>query len=363
MSNSSPDIAGLISQASDIQFFNFVTISGAALYIYDYTLTLPTEIAEIWNSKFSGAQALFYMTRYSFMVLTVLYCVNNLVESPSETVIEFNLTAWVFMSQVGLYGILTLRTYAIYQKNPFILVTVGLTGVANVAVALSGGVLEKPEVDSSVFGPTCDINPPSVFLQRKSHIIVYWPCRVFITSQLTVQLASTILSLILDVLVFTLTFAKTIHHAIEMRKLGLGNGLGYFILRDGTIAKLLIGVVGTVIFFVPASDAIGNWISLLPAMGNPLTIVLINRLVLNLRQVSHKQQGNALTISAMVAIQEPAFAANSLLGNLGAPLRVGSEDDDEIEELGIDFDAEVVEERGSVDHSEIIEEFPDPCDV
>ncbi|TDL18635.1 hypothetical protein BD410DRAFT_488640 [Rickenella mellea] len=66
-----------------------------------------------------------------------------------------------------------------------------------------------------------------------------------------VQLASVILSLIIDALVFTLTFAKTIRHTIEMRKSGLGNGLGYFILRDGAmyfLAKLLIGVVATTVF-------------------------------------------------------------------------------------------------------------------
>ncbi len=48
-----------------------------------------------------------------------------------------------------------------------------------------------------------------------------------------VQLVSLILVLIFDVLVFVLTAAKTIRHTIEMRKMRLGKGLGYFILRDG----------------------------------------------------------------------------------------------------------------------------------
>ncbi|TDL18638.1 hypothetical protein BD410DRAFT_488951 [Rickenella mellea] len=175
----------------------------------------------------------------------------------------------------------------------------------------------------------------------------------------------------IDVLVFTLTFAKTIHHAIEMRKVGLGNGLGYFILRDGAmyfLAKLLIGVAGTTIFFLPASSAIsGSWISALIAIGNPLTIILINRLVLNLRQVSHLQEGaNAPTLGTFGTIEEPAFATNSLLGNLGAPLRVGQEDDDddeEIEVVGVEDGDKIVEERTIANHTEIIEEPRHPFEV
>ncbi|TDL17365.1 hypothetical protein BD410DRAFT_550136 [Rickenella mellea] len=86
MSNSSPDVAALITQASQTQIGIRVIISGTALIFYDYALTFATEISEIWNSKFSGAQALFFLTRYSYMVFSVLYSANNLVQNPSEMV-------------------------------------------------------------------------------------------------------------------------------------------------------------------------------------------------------------------------------------------------------------------------------------
>ncbi|TDL19002.1 hypothetical protein BD410DRAFT_452889 [Rickenella mellea] len=151
-----------------------------------------------------------------------------------------------------------------------------------------------------------------------------------------------------------------------MRKAGLGNGLGYFILRDGTMfffAKLVLGVVGTTLFIVPAADVIGTWVIVISALNNPLTIVLINRLVLNLRQVSHVHERNAPTHSTIITIQEPEFAANSLLGNLGAPLRVGPEDDETEEVVGVDEEAEVVKEFRIVGHGAIIEEPRDPSDV
>ncbi|TDL19082.1 hypothetical protein BD410DRAFT_449565 [Rickenella mellea] len=148
-----------------------------------------------------------------------------------------------------------------------------------------------------------------------------------------------------------------------MKKVGLGNGLGYFILRDGTmyfLAKLLIGVIGTILFFIPASDTLGSWIGVLTSISHPLTYSITNRLVLNLRQVSHLQERNEPAIGT---IQEPAFATNSLLGNLGAPLRVGPDEDDEIEQIGVDSEVEVGEEYGSVDDNRITEEFRDISDV
>ncbi|TDL18636.1 hypothetical protein BD410DRAFT_879852 [Rickenella mellea] len=304
MSDSSPDIAGLIAEAS--QF---------------------------------GAQALFFLARYSFMVSVVFDLSTNFITKQSE------------------------------MKNKFILILLGLTGMAGV---VDGILLE-----------VC---------QRHSLSLVWEVVVVKLDRPLfLVQLAGPILSLIFDVLVFTLTFMKTVHHAIEMRKVGLGNGLGYFILRDGAVyphewgfrAKLLMGVVAVTVFFVHASvnnflfffdmmvnpakgGVVSSWITIIASMGNPLTYILINRLVLNLRKVSHIQEGDAPTLGAISTIQEPVFAANSILGNLGAPLRMGTEDeysDDEIEEIVEDNEVEVFEEPEIADHTEIIEEPRNPSHV
>ncbi len=38
------------------------------LYIYDYILTLPVEISQIWPSKFTGAKAAYILSRYGFLI-------------------------------------------------------------------------------------------------------------------------------------------------------------------------------------------------------------------------------------------------------------------------------------------------------
>ncbi|TDL16089.1 hypothetical protein BD410DRAFT_795721 [Rickenella mellea] len=227
MSDSSPDIAGLTAEVTQILFLTRVLISGTALVLYDYVLTFSTEISEIWNSKFSGAQALFILSRYPNMVFMVLYSAHTLTRNPSTTVLSSNVLQCDGLGRNGPKRI-------IWHFN-----------VANI----------------------CDISEKSIYLRhlgvalfsqrvrsslrlscRKIGNWQQWPCscmwhRSVVDSLATVRLlrlAGIILSLIIDVLVFTLTFAKTIRHTIEMKRVGLGNGLGYFILRDGAMYFLLV---------------------------------------------------------------------------------------------------------------------------
>ncbi|TDL24217.1 hypothetical protein BD410DRAFT_113766 [Rickenella mellea] len=51
---------------------------------------------------------------------------------------------------------------------------------------------------------------------------------------------------------------------------------------------------------------------------------MINHLMLNLRQISNSQPDGGL--EQTLTFPEPVFAANSFIGNLGAPLRENSEE-------------------------------------
>ncbi|TDL19049.1 hypothetical protein BD410DRAFT_806000 [Rickenella mellea] len=140
-----------------------------------------------------------------------------------------------------------------------------------------------------------------------------------------------------------------------MKKVGLRNGLVYFVLRDD-----LAGVIQFCAREFNLTIAGFNCLDVIYMLGRPLNFVLINRLVLNLRQASHIQ-GCPGTLGALGSIEEPAFASNSLLGNLGAPLRIGPERNDEFEEIDDGF--EVAEECGIVDISQNVEQHRSPSDV
>ncbi|TDL13391.1 hypothetical protein BD410DRAFT_879980, partial [Rickenella mellea] len=216
--------------------------------------------------------------------------------------------------QFGLSGILTLRIYAIYRKNMWTILVLGLLGGSLVALTAS-----RPQPNVYLIG----IAPPCVKLLVIGSPIQYYHITVFI-----------------------LTFAKTYSHAIEMRKVDLlHNGLAYYILRDGTLYFLLACYHHLLRCHAEASRFRVNmlesvsavvmnnhlWRSTVVYVGSAITMSIINRLVLNLRQVAHMRMDN---VAIRTIGLEPEFATNSLLGNLGAPLRIDSEEEfmEEIQE-------------------------------
>ncbi len=75
-----------------------------------------------------------------------------------------------------------------------------------------------------------------------------------------------------------------------------------------------------------------------------LSSILTNRLVLNL-----KQAGNSRMQHESSTLPSQAFSMNSFVGNLGAPFRVGNEDDDDDGPQGLgdnDHDLHVLNHEG-----------------
>ncbi|TDL21330.1 hypothetical protein BD410DRAFT_804270 [Rickenella mellea] len=304
MSNSSPTLApaGILEMTSLFILLNRGNLAGVA------------EISEIWRSRFNGANVLFLVARYSF----IAYAVLSLYEfhtNPSEL--------------IGLYGILILRTYAIYQKRGWILgiltfpflLKLGIQTIAN-GTKYRYCNMTPLSFDAGI-GKKCGESLPDTHLRLLKRL----------------SLATQILSLVLDVLVFGLTTTKTIGHVIEMRKFGFRHSLGYYILRDGIM--YFSAIVLYRIVYVLANVGRSR-VRVLTEVIYVIPFVLVNRLVLNLRRVSHVSCANGRTLGTIGTIPEPVFAINSVLGNIGAPLRMGTEDD-EIEEM--DDEDEIEEMR------------------
>ncbi|TDL21693.1 hypothetical protein BD410DRAFT_287397 [Rickenella mellea] len=220
------------------------------------------------------------------------------------------------LTDVGLTSIFTLRTYAVYQKSKVILAFLGTMALAVCSISLyTDGILLTPAANDSPTLIACGYNTGDNFTRF--------------------ELASLSITLVFDMFVFILTFAKTIRHILVMRKVGMKNGLGYIILRDGTLyffAKVLISIAEISVFCFPSFE--NTWGTLIPNFGNVVVITVVTRLVLNLRQVA-RTEASLTTIDTLHV--EPEFATNSVLGNLGAPLRVAyGEDTYGAEEIPLD---------------------------
>lgn len=313
----------LAAEYAQFLFADYIGIAGAVLYIYDFILTLPVEISQIWPSRFSGTKAVFLLCRYSALIywcfdaITGYSPISNI--STCAGLIRTTNTLQA-ISDIGLTVIFILRTFAIYNQNWIILIGLTTLGVARACVGLASqnfqesfAVVPPP---FSRLGP-CDSNVSSIGLK--------------------LSIAQNALVLCFDSIVLLLTLAKTLQLAMESRSLGLREGISGIILRDGILYYLCIEglvVANICVNFIPMTTQYLP--SIVETFQLVLSIILVNRLVLNLRKAGNRDS------STFSEISQPRFATNGFLDNIGASLRNGSDDMD----IGEDLEEHELEDRG-----------------
>ncbi len=168
------------------------------LLLYDYSLTLPLEVSQIWSSRFTTAKLFYFFNRYGAILNFCLNCVLNALQTRSILVRSFysssvdsdnssrrEFSAWsitCFSSSCSckilfaashvinevadtgligqqaytiqretahfLIGIFALRTFAIYNNNWIVLSALTFLGTGRILIAL---VMIKHHIMSAVF--------------------------------------------------------------------------------------------------------------------------------------------------------------------------------------------------------------------
>ncbi|KAJ7932222.1 hypothetical protein B0H13DRAFT_1857059 [Mycena leptocephala] len=120
-----------MSQNSGKQLNNWPLLAGLALLLYDYLLTLPTEIHIVWPRPkpwFILVRYLALSTNFTMVVLTFgafgsQCCPYTRSILPADYTLAFYFTA-----------ILTLRVYALFNRNRLILGLLSLGGLGSLAI-------------------------------------------------------------------------------------------------------------------------------------------------------------------------------------------------------------------------------------
>jgi len=102
---------------------DFVFLSAAAIYFYDYFLTLHLEIKLIWRARWSYTTALVLLIRYMGFLSIILVLYNQLVPNLSAGTckILFPFSAWLLVTEMSLAeAMLAVRTWAVWQRNRYI---------------------------------------------------------------------------------------------------------------------------------------------------------------------------------------------------------------------------------------------------
>ena len=55
-----------------------------ALWLYDFLLTLPTEVSSIWKSKFSGVTVAYVLNRYCYMLAMLVNLATSYETHPTD---------------------------------------------------------------------------------------------------------------------------------------------------------------------------------------------------------------------------------------------------------------------------------------
>ncbi|TDL24210.1 hypothetical protein BD410DRAFT_802068 [Rickenella mellea] len=272
-----------------LPFFWRKTEGFPAVLFYDYAITIHLEISHFWEKKLTGATVLFMLNRYAFifsMVATQIFVSHSMNSKWCEyvgwTVYILNIT--VFVTIVLIFSI---RTWAIYLRDWRILAALGIIGVASVSVNLTK------------------------YAATTSYSVVNFGGTSTCSSE---QLSG------FNGAVFWLTFHNTIGVARQMKRLGVTNSITHWVLRDGIMYYVIL------IYAVKTDRVVRRHfnIDIRVFRLTQLTNIMVNHTLLNLRQMSDIGGNGSLSEKTL---SMPTFASNSIIGNLGAPIRLSVLDD------------------------------------
>lgn len=117
----SSEIPKVLQALQHQQLVAYLDVVSASLFLYDYLLTLPMEIALIWPSKWCLLKMLYIAQRYTPFYDTlglVLHHQFALNLSPTYCLTNYKISGWSYISSIAISEvILALRLWAIYDQS------------------------------------------------------------------------------------------------------------------------------------------------------------------------------------------------------------------------------------------------------
>ncbi|KAJ7238167.1 hypothetical protein C8J57DRAFT_1727663 [Mycena rebaudengoi] len=248
-----------------LEILRYLVFSSLSILVYDYALTFPAEVARFWGTHMTWGTTLFYLNRYSVLLGTALIVAEVLLTTtdPSKTAMCAALqgyrTYFSLLSVILVAVILITRTYALYERNKLVLSFMMVVGLAAFAFALTILIRREHHRDTLAFQLKTIVCPLPNPHDSNRRIAAAWGGM-----------------LVFDVMIFMLTLYKALRY--ETRT---GSLFGV-LLRDGS---MYFGIMTTVNAINIGIYAMGGPIlsGSVTAIATALSSVLINRLMLNLR--------------------------------------------------------------------------------
>lgn len=237
------------------------TVAALALLVWDYFITLKSEVSLVWPSKWGAVKFLFFLTRY--LAFVDVSCILYMRLKPFITVHEctnaFKVAGWLML--VGIVTaevILLIRTWAIWDRSR----SVGIF----LTVALSCCVIAVIYIEATYLNSVIFISDTfnGCFVLQGNAIIGF----------------DFVIIIIYESLVLAFTLIRGIGH---YRRYGGGQGCFAVLYRDGILfygCLLGISIINLAVGII-ASSYLANGLVALQRVGHS---VLSARVLINLRQ-------------------------------------------------------------------------------
>ncbi|TDL17545.1 hypothetical protein BD410DRAFT_794241 [Rickenella mellea] len=293
---------GLVEDSlNGLNSVKFYAVASATILYYDYLATLPEEMRRIWTARFSGATLLFLLNRYIpvFGYIPVLYALFD----PPWTITKFApfIGAMTTLGQVVLVVILVLRTYALYQRNIWVLIFTLSVGLTSIGISTWAAVVMTGELFSfhpfGLCAPTTGVH--------EDQLKFSWTA-IFA----------------FDYVIFMLTICRTILLRRAQRNAGTRSSLATLIMRDGIV--LCAVNIGNFVYFAKAPGGVFLFQQTTGSNSMLTHIVsstMMSRLLLNLRQESKKRDRHQTSHAATTLTDTNLIFTTRIMGNLTADLR------------------------------------------
>ncbi|EJU01066.1 hypothetical protein DACRYDRAFT_108398 [Dacryopinax primogenitus] len=281
------DMQQIITALVDVQISRYLSLSSYVALIYDLILTLPTEIALIWNGRWSIVKILFFIVRYTVPIVITINLVqltgySNFVSGNLSTAfcqrVILVLIYWQLIALAMVDVIVCLRICAIWQRRKSVFIILAFLWFVTYAITLSMTIwITKTAFNTIEYIPQinlCSAAPPE-------YLWTAWlPGVVF------------------EGAVCTLTAIRTFQHwrydGLPLKDALAQDGLIYFLFGFATrLFDLFIwGGVHTVTY----------WALLGEQFSFALTGIVCSRLLLNLRGVrTEKDWAEATDVLSVVS--------------------------------------------------------------
>ncbi|KAI0632761.1 hypothetical protein C8Q77DRAFT_1119605 [Trametes polyzona] len=295
-----------------------------ALVLYEYLLTIRAEAKVVWGRKLTVPTVLYYINRYTLLLLGLAIALWGFVEwtSDSSCIAPGALQKICCALIQACYTIFSaLRIHAINNRNwtwTILILCLGCVGVPPLVV----GIVAARRVIA--------VGPPPL---RGCAAAVWTWDGLDAPAWSRVAIAAECCTILMDTVVLAITWYRTAGILIMARKIQLQTSLASLMLRDGTTFFSLALALHIIVIVVDETRQTSLVLITCTFMS-----IIMSRFILNLRTLESSDPETRLYTLHLTKSTSIRFSS-SVLDNVGAPIDVDARiEDDYLDDHHYNYD-------------------------